>query len=314
MPRSWQRELISSYRLSYRRADRSTKGAMLDKICARTGYHRKYAIHLLNQYATRRPARTRGRPRRTSAVADKTLGAMWYVLGRPGAIQLQERLSEGLEWAREQLQLDPEEVERELRGLSVRTIDRRLETFRLQFAERGSARRRAAPNRPAGKRYYGVRWPRQSDNLRRYRMQARSTLKRAELGEAKEESLAKGEGLMSAEFTPRKRKDVMVISAEGKMVAGDQAFRLMKLAIKTMNETDIRKFVVDLGKVTLIDSAGVGELVAVNTAIKEKGGQLRISNLEDSVGKVLQMALIHKIIPEFDTQKEAIASFEEDDD
>lgn len=118
---------------------------------------------------------------------------------------------------------------------------------------------------------------------------------------------------MSAEFSTRKQKDVMIVNAEGKMVAGDQAFRLMKLAIKTMNETDIRKFVVDLGKVTLLDSAGVGELVAVNSAVKEKGGQLRLANLEDSVGKVLQMAMIHKIIPSFDTQKEAIASLADGD-
>lgn len=118
---------------------------------------------------------------------------------------------------------------------------------------------------------------------------------------------------MSAEFTARKQKDVMIVRAEGKMVAGDQAFRLMKLAIRTMNDTPIRKFVVDLGKVTLIDSAGVGELVAVSSAVKEKGGQLRLANLEDSVGKVLQMALIHKIIPSFDTQKEAIASLSEDE-
>lgn len=119
---------------------------------------------------------------------------------------------------------------------------------------------------------------------------------------------------MPAEYSTRKQKDVMIVSAEGKMVAGDQAFRLMKLAIKTMNETDLRKFVIDLGKVTLIDSAGVGELVAVNSAVKEKGGQLRLANLEPSVGKVLQMALIHKIIPSFETQKEAVASFSADGD
>lgn len=118
---------------------------------------------------------------------------------------------------------------------------------------------------------------------------------------------------MAVEYTTRKLKDVMVISAKGKMVAGDQAFRLMKLAIQTMNDTDVRKFVVDLGKVELIDSAGVGELVAVNSAIREKGGKLRLSNLEDNVGKVLQMALIHKIIPSFETQAEAIADMAEEE-
>lgn len=311
MPRSWKHELIHTRRLEYRRADRHGKSAVLDELCTRTGYHRKYAIQLLNRYDTRRSPRPRGRPRRTSPLTDKVLGAMWYALGRPGARQLRERMSEGLEWARQQFQLAGW-IERQLLSMSVRTIDRRLEAFRKQL---GTQRSMMASSRPTetttgqSKGNFGAPWPLRGTALRSSPLEARRARPRLGVPTAKERSPgAQGEGRMSAEFSTRKQKDVMIVSAEGKMVAGDQAFRLMKLAIRTMNDTDIRKFVVDLGKVTLIDSAGVGELVAVNSAVKEKGGQLRLANLEDSVGKVLQMALIHKIIPSFDTQKEAVAS------
>ncbi len=310
--RSWKHELIHTQRLAYRRADRQGKGTILDELCARTGYHRKYAIQLLNRYDTRRPPRGRGRPRRTAPLTDKVLGAMWYALGCPGALQLRARMSEGLEWARQQFQLAGW-IERQLRSMSARTIDRRLQTFRRQLVAQGtgtadSARRPGTARGRTGKRIYGASWPRRGDPLRSSSLKARSA-PLPPVPIVKEGSPeAQGEGRMSAEFTTRKQKDVMIVSAEGKMVAGDQAFRLMKLAIKTMNDTPLRKFVIDLGKVTLIDSAGVGELVAVNSAVKEKAGQLRLANLEDSVGKVLQMALIHKIIPSYDTQKEAIAS------
>lgn len=316
MARSWKHQLIGSRRQAYRHADRRGKGAILDEICARTGYHRKYAIQLLNRFDTHRPPRTRGRPRRTSPLTDKVLGAIWYALGRPGARRLRERMGEGLDWARQQFQLAGW-IERQLLSMSVRTIDRRLEAFRKQIGTQRTmmrGNRASEATRSPSKGNIGVPWPHRRAPLRSSPLEARRARPRLAVPTAKERSPgAQGEGRMSAEFSTRKQKDVMIVSAEGKMVAGDQAFRLMKLAIKTMNDTDIRKFVVDLGKVTLIDSAGVGELVAVNSAVKEKGGQLRLANLEDSVGKVLQMAMIHKIIPSFDTQKDAIASLADGD-
>jgi anti-sigma B factor antagonist len=109
------------------------------------------------------------------------------------------------------------------------------------------------------------------------------------------------------EITTRKSKDILIVSIKGAFVMQKEGFQVMKMVMKELKEH--KNFVVDLGKVEKIDSAGVGELVAINVAVKEKGGQLRLANLEDRVGKVLQMALIHKIIPTFDTQKEALESF-----
>ena len=114
---------------------------------------------------------------------------------------------------------------------------------------------------------------------------------------------------MAFEMKQRKQHDAMIISITGEMVLGDDHFELMKFVIHELKEH--KKFVIDLGKVTRIDSAGVGELVAVNVAVKEKDGQLRLANFDGRVGKVLQMALVPQLIPTFDTQKEAIASLED---
>ena len=114
---------------------------------------------------------------------------------------------------------------------------------------------------------------------------------------------------MALEMKTRKHGDAIIISLIGDMVIGDEHFELLKYVIKEI-KGETKNFVVDLGKVERMDSAGVGELVALNVAVKGKDGQLRLSNMDDRVGKVLQMALVHKMIPTFDTQKEALASFE----
>jgi hypothetical protein len=48
----------------YRRADRKTKRAILNEFCVNTGYHRKYAIRLLNGPPPGKQPRGASRPRR----------------------------------------------------------------------------------------------------------------------------------------------------------------------------------------------------------------------------------------------------------
>ena len=48
----------------YRRADRKTKRAILNEFCVNTGYHRKYAIRLLNGPPPGKPWRGASRTRR----------------------------------------------------------------------------------------------------------------------------------------------------------------------------------------------------------------------------------------------------------
>jgi anti-sigma B factor antagonist len=112
------------------------------------------------------------------------------------------------------------------------------------------------------------------------------------------------------EINVRKQKGVMLIVVEGAMVMQDEAFPIMRRVVKEL-KTGQKNFVIDLGKVDKMDSAGVGELVAINVAVKEKGGRFHMANFDEKIGKIIQMALIHKLIPTFDTQTEAIAAFQE---
>lgn len=110
------------------------------------------------------------------------------------------------------------------------------------------------------------------------------------------------------EIKARKEKGVTIISVVGAMVLQEQQFPVMKRLIQELKEGE-KQFVVDLGKVDKMDSAGVGELVAMNVTAKEKGAKLHLANFDEHVGKIIQMALIHKLMPVFETQKEAVAAF-----
>lgn len=310
----WKTDLGKALYSRYRRAARKEKKRILDEFCAATGYHRKYAIQVLRRPPRPRPARRRGRPTLYAPESDRLLAVIWRAAGSPGAQRLKRELGRWLPWARERYGLKPT-VGRQLLAMSARTIDRRLRPFRerlRRWPEELRARPVAEAQRPPGgieRRRY-PRPPIPGASL------PPSTLSPAgpyaKIGAPKpadrsESATTQRESSMETEITTRKSKDILIVSIKGALVMQKDGFQVMKMVIKELKE--FKKFVIDLGKVEKIDSAGVGELVAINVAVKEKGGQLRLANLEDRVGKVLQMALIHKIIPTFDTQKEALESF-----
>jgi transposase InsO family protein len=120
----------------YRKAGRKGKKAILNEFCANTGYHRKYAIRLLNGPA---PGKRRSVPRpRGVRYGPETLAvltAVWESAGYPWSVRLKALLPAWMPWIRKRFRLRPE-IERQLGKISARQIDRRLKAQRTQQRRR----------------------------------------------------------------------------------------------------------------------------------------------------------------------------------
>ncbi|MGH8509965.1 MAG: hypothetical protein ACREU8_00835, partial [Gammaproteobacteria bacterium] len=117
----------------YGKAGRTTKKVILNEFCANTGYHRKYAIRLLNGP---RPERRRERARRKRGLSYSqgtlaVLTAVWEAAGYPWSVRLKALLPVWLPWIRRRFHLRPE-VERQLLQISARQMDRRLQRHKMQ--------------------------------------------------------------------------------------------------------------------------------------------------------------------------------------
>jgi hypothetical protein len=100
----------------YQRAARKDKKVILSEFCANTGYHRKYAIRLLNgppPEGQRRPPRRRGMS--YSQQTLKVLTAVWEAAGYPWSVRLKALLPAWMPWIRKRFGLRPE-VEKQLRS------------------------------------------------------------------------------------------------------------------------------------------------------------------------------------------------------
>lgn len=112
----------------YQHAGRAERSALLDEVTRMCGYHRKYAIGVLNR---RRPPRPRPRrvPHRRptySAEAISVLAWIWEESGYLCAGRLKAALPIWLPWVRQRRPVSPA-MERELLTISARQIDRRLQ-------------------------------------------------------------------------------------------------------------------------------------------------------------------------------------------
>ena len=121
-----RREYLRAIYDRYRRASSAGKGKILDEFCRVCDYHRKHAIRLLHgprPEAHPRPRRPRG-PSYDRAVIQ-ALAQVWEAAGYPWSVRLKAMLPLWLPWLRQRTALSPE-LERQLRTISARQIDRRL--------------------------------------------------------------------------------------------------------------------------------------------------------------------------------------------
>jgi ribosomal protein L32 len=120
----------------YAKASSRSKQSILDEFCLNCGYHRKYAIRLLNGPVPK-PSPTRRRKRRATYGSQviSVLAAIWQAAGYPWSVRLKALLPVWMPWARQRFHLTAGQ-EQQLLRLSSRTIDYRLRSKKRQLQKR----------------------------------------------------------------------------------------------------------------------------------------------------------------------------------
>jgi hypothetical protein len=110
---------------------------MLNEFCLTTGYHRKYAIRILNGPA---PGKGPARPVRKRELSYghellSVLTSVWEAAGYPWSVRLKALLPAWMPWIRKRFKLGPE-IEKQLLSISPRQMDRRLAAKKNQQRRR----------------------------------------------------------------------------------------------------------------------------------------------------------------------------------
>jgi len=128
MSKKSKREYLKTIYPRYHNASKELKKQILDEFCQVCGYHRKYAIRLLNGPPPHKPRESqRSRIQIYGPLVIAVLMAIWEAAGYPCSTRLKALLALWLPWLRERFRLTPA-IERQILRISPATIDRRLKS------------------------------------------------------------------------------------------------------------------------------------------------------------------------------------------
>lgn len=107
----------------------------------------------------------------------------------------------------------------------------------------------------------------------------------------------------------RQQGDIIIVDLEGRLVSGTSGDQLLQAVMNEVVAEAWMKIVINLAKVTHIDSAGVGELVASARLAERFGSQVKVVKGSERVQHVLDVGHILPLLSVFDDETTAIASF-----
>jgi anti-sigma B factor antagonist len=110
----------------------------------------------------------------------------------------------------------------------------------------------------------------------------------------------------------RKSGDVSILDVQGKATIGRDN-DLLNAQLRRAYDGGARKLLVNLAGVTQVDSSGISTIVRTFVTLHNAGGDLKLLGLTGRVKMVLDLMGLLRAIPSFESEAEALASFENRD-
>ena len=102
--------------------------------------------------------------------------------------------------------------------------------------------------------------------------------------------------------------DVVVLSLSGKIMGGPDHEKF-QTEIKSLIADGHVDVLLNLSKVSWVNSTGLGILVSAFHTLKKNGGRLKICNVSDRIDNILNVTQLKLVFETFENCEEAVASF-----
>jgi anti-sigma B factor antagonist len=79
--------------------------------------------------------------------------------------------------------------------------------------------------------------------------------------------------------------------------------------VQSMIQQGHKQLIIDLGGVSYVDSAGLGQLVQIHTTTTNFGGKLKLLNVTKRLNDLLVVTKLVTVFDTFENEAEAVASF-----
>jgi anti-sigma B factor antagonist len=103
--------------------------------------------------------------------------------------------------------------------------------------------------------------------------------------------------------------NIVIVKVTGDVTLDRGADVILKDKIRSLLQQGHRQILLDLGDVTYVDSAGLGQLVQVYATTRNAGGSLKLLHLTKRLHDLLVVTKLLTVFDSYDNESEAMASF-----
>jgi anti-sigma B factor antagonist len=114
---------------------------------------------------------------------------------------------------------------------------------------------------------------------------------------------------MSLQLSERTVGDVVIIDVSGKITLTDGGDAMLKDKVRSLVHQGHKKMILNLGDVSYVDSAGLGELLQAYATVSKNGGALKLLKMTKRIKDLLAITKLLTVFETFDSEAEAVTSF-----
>jgi anti-sigma B factor antagonist len=113
---------------------------------------------------------------------------------------------------------------------------------------------------------------------------------------------------MSLKITIRETADAAILDMNGRISLGD-ALTDLRDSIREALSGNQKNILLNLAEVSYIDSSGLGQLIGSYATITQRGGQMKLLNLQKRVNDLMQITKLLTVFETYTSEEEALKSF-----
>ena len=113
---------------------------------------------------------------------------------------------------------------------------------------------------------------------------------------------------MDLQISIRESGDVTILDLQGRATIGADS-DLLSVQLQKLVANGVRKLLLNLADLTQLDSSGISAIIGTYVSLSRQGGNLKLLCPCGRVQAVLQVIRLPDIIPTFEEEAQALASF-----
>jgi len=114
---------------------------------------------------------------------------------------------------------------------------------------------------------------------------------------------------MGLQISTRGSGDVTILDVHGRVTIGTDS-ELLRNSLKELVAHGVCKLLLNLADVNQVDSYGLSVIAETSAFLQDQGGSVKFLRPSERVLAVLQVTRVLEIIPSFDDETQALASFQ----